>query len=256
MAEKYYDLSAPVGYMTPDWMGHPPAMMEDTFLFRVHRHEVPILPGISRRVSEYIGIWHKGTHFDGQTHHVEGGVTSDKMPLDSFYGTGVIVDFRYMKKWDVVTAKDLENATPKIEEGDIVLMNTGWHHYWRVNDFIYYNHYPGLYTEAGEWLLDKKVRMMGGTWGATDHPLAHYPLKLMYPNLYEEYKQETGKDADVEFPDYEPCHQIFSSNMIPAIENVGGDIDAVTGKRCTIAAFPFRFADAGHMIRVVAIVDE
>jgi len=255
MAKKLYDLSVPVGYMTPDWMGHPRAL--DTNLYRVHRHEVPILPGITRRVSvAVVPHWHKGTHCDTQTHHVEGGVTCDKMPLSSFYGTGVIVDFRYMKKWDVVTAKDLENANPKIEEGDIVLMNTGWHHYWRVNDNIYYNYYPGMYTEAGEWLLAKKVKMVGGTWGATDHPLAHYPLRVDYPNLYEEYVRETGKDPDKEFPDYEPCHQIFASNMIPAIENVGGDIDEVTGKRCTIAAFPWRSPDPGHMMRVVAIVDE
>ncbi len=254
MATKLYDLSVPVGYMTPDWMGHQRA--PDRYLERVHRHEVPVAPGRSRQISEYYGIWHKGTHFDGQTHHVEGGVTADKMTLESFYGTGVILDFRYMKKWDVVTAKDLEKATPKVQPGDVVLMNTGWHHYWRVNDYIYYNYYPGLYTEAGEWLLDHKAKMIGGTWGATDHPLAHYPLKNAYRYLYEEYKQTTGKDADKEFPDYEPCHQICSTNMIPAIENVGGQIDEVTGKRVTISAFPFKFADAGHMVRVVAFVNE
>lgn len=255
MAEKLYDLTVPVGYMTPDWMGHH--MGADTSIFRVHRHEVPILPGISRQISFYVGGWHKGTHVDSETHHHEGGLTLDKMPLEKFYGTGVIVDMRYLKKWDVITAKDFENANPKIEEGDIVLVNTGWHHYWRVNDYVYYNHYPGMYTEAGEWLLNKKVKAVGGTWGATDHPIAHYPLRGMYPNLYEEYVQETGKDPDKEFPDYEPCHQICSDNGIPAIEDVGGDIDLVTGKRCTIGFFPFRYAsDSGHMVRVVAIVDE
>jgi kynurenine formamidase len=255
MAKRFYDLTVPVGYMTPDWMGHE--SHGDRHLERAHRHEVPIAPGMSRQVSVYLGdTWHKGTHFDGQTHHVEGGITSDKMPLESFYGTGVIVDFRYMKKWQVVTAKDLENAKPNIEEGDVVLMNTGWHKYWRVDDYIYYNYYPGMYTVAGEWLLKKKVKMIGGTWGATDICLAHYPLKHMYSNLYKEYVAETGRDPDKEFPDYEPCHQIFSSNMIPALENVGGDIDEVTGMRCTIAAFPIKMADHGHMVRVVAIVDK
>lgn len=255
MATNLYDLSQPVGFMTPDWMGHPPP--HDRWLERAQRHEVPIAPGISRRVSVLVApTWHKGTHCDVQAHHVEGGVSTDKMPLESFYGTAVIVDFRYMKKWDVVTAKDLENATPRIEEGDIVIMNTGWHKYWRVNDYIYYNHYPGMYQEAGEWLLEKKVKMVGGTWGATDHPLAHHPIKENYPVLYEEYVQETGRDPAEDFPDYEPCHQIFSTNMIPAIENVGGDIDEVTGMRCTVAAFPFKLEDVGHMLRVVAIVNE
>ncbi|MFH1651982.1 MAG: cyclase family protein [Chloroflexota bacterium] len=252
MTEKLYDLTAPVGFMTPGWMSGP---RPEHHLQRVLRHEWLLAPRMSRRVSIYNGGWHVGTHIDGPTHHVHGGTDFDEVPLDSFYGTGVVVDFRYMKKWDVVTAKDLENAKPKIEPGDIVLMNTGWHHYWRVNDYVYYNHYPGLYTEAGEWLADHKAKMVGGTWGATDHCLAHYPLKRYYAGLYEEYVDETGKDPDQEFPDYEPCHQIFCTNAIPHIENVGGDIDAVTGKRCTIAAFPFKMHGPGHMVRVVAIVD-
>ncbi len=254
MATKLYDLSSPVGFMTAGWMGTGPR--PDRVLERALRHENAIAPGASRQVSIYWGGWHVGTHVDGPTHHVHGGTTSDKVPLEKFYGTGVVVDFRYMKKWQVVTAADLEKAKPKIQPGDIVLMNTGWHHHWQVNDYVYYSHYPGLYAEAGEWLLKKKVKAVGGTWGATDHILAHYPLDKYYRGVYDEYKLETGKDANKEFPIYEPCHQICCSNGIPHIENVGGDIDEVTGKRCTIAAFPYKFADAGHMVRVVAIVDE
>jgi len=254
MAKKFYDLSVPVGFMTPGWCGTGPR--PDTYLERYLRHENAIAPYTSRQVSGFHGHWHTGTHFDGETHHVEGGVQGGDMPLEKFYGTGVIVDFRYMKKWDLVTAKDLEKANPKIEPGDIVLMNTGWHHYWRVNDYIYYSHYPGMYTEAGEWLLNKKVKAVGGTWGATDHILAHYPLRRYYPWIYEEYLKETGKDADKEFPSYEPCHQMFCTNGVPHIENVGGDIDEVTGKRCTICFFPFKGDGPGVMVRVVAIVDK
>jgi len=176
MAEKLYDLTDPVGFMTPDWMGHPAA--GDRYLERVHRHEVPIAPGMSRRVSAYIGIWHKGCHFDSGTHHVEGGMSSDKMPLESFYGTGVILDLRYMKKWDVVTAKDLDKASAKlkVEEGDIVLMNTGWHKYWRVNDYIYYNYYPecirklvnGYWQGSPRWWVEP-----GGL------PTIHWPIILL-----------------------------------------------------------------------------
>ena len=90
MAEKLYDLSVPVGYMTPDWMGHPPAT--DRFLERVQRHEVPIAPGVSRRVSALIAAtWHKGTHVDVQGHHIEGGVQTDKMPLESFNWASMIL---------------------------------------------------------------------------------------------------------------------------------------------------------------------
>jgi kynurenine formamidase len=43
---------------------------------------------------------------------------------------------------------------------------------------------------------------------------------------------------------------------IPGIENVGGDLDAVTGKRCTFMAFPWRWNGGdGCGIRIVAVVD-
>ena len=44
---------------------------------------------------------------------------------------------------------------------------------------------------------------------------------------------------------------------ISCIQNAGGDIDQVTGKRCTFAAFPFRLMDAdASMVRLVAIVEQ
>ena len=43
-------------------------------------------------------------------------------------------------------------------------------------------------------------------------------------------------------------------NGIPGIENIGGALDAVTGKRCTFAAFPWRWTGGdGSGVRVVAI---
>ncbi len=253
MAIKLVDCTNPVGFFSPGWTGYGPR--PDREMERALQHGNPIAPGVSRQVSIYWGAWGRGTHTDPEAHHVHGGDMLNTEPLEKFYGTGVVVDFRYMKKWQVVTVKDLENAKPKIEPGDIVLFNTGWHHYFRTNDYVYYSHYPGMYTEAGEWLLAKKVKAIGGTWGATDHILAHYPLRRYYPWLYDEYVKETGKDPDKEFPIYEPCHQICCTNHIPHIENVGGDIDEVTGKRCTIVHFPFKY-DTSHMVRVVAMVEE
>ena len=183
----------------------------------------------------------------------------DKIPLGNCYGTGVVVDLRYLEntRWQFVTPEDLEKAKPKIEPGDFVVFNTGWHKFWRWDNYAYFNYYPSLSPEAAEWLVKKKVKGVAGTWGATDSPLWHYPLSQTMPWLHREYKKETGKDADVEFPEYEPCHRMLARNEITAIENAGGDVDQVTGKRVTIAAFPFRceLADGG-MVRLVAIVEE
>jgi kynurenine formamidase len=51
-------------------------------------------------------------------------------------------------------------------------------------------------------------------------------------------------------------HRILFSNGILGIENVGGDIDKVTGKRVTFSFFPIRWTRGdGCIIRLVAILD-
>jgi kynurenine formamidase len=154
--------------------------------------------------------------------------------------------------------EDFEKACKKdgleIREYDWVVVNTGFHHYWRKNNDKYYNYYPGMGPEVAKWLIhDKKIKGITGTWGATDSPLWHYPLKEQMPWLDTAYRKATGKNPDIEFPDYEPCHRMFMQAGVATIENAGGNIDEVTGKRMIIAAFPFRceMADGGF-VRLVA----
>ncbi len=254
MAKKLYDLSVPWGHMDSRW---PRRGRQDISLVRFQCHAVAPPGGQSRQVSICYNIGGVATHMEAPIHAADNGITIDKIPLERFYGTGVVVDFRYMKKWSCITAEDFEKARPKIEPGDIVVCNTGWNKYWRVNDYVYWNHYPGLVRSGAEWLVKKKIKFVSGTWGCQDHPLAHPPLERTMPWLYEEYKKETGKDPAKEFPDNEPCHYIISSNEIPHVNCAGGGIDLVTGKRCTLAAFPFRLQDSGgHVVRLVAIVEE
>ena len=59
-----------------------------------------------------------------------------------------------------------------------------------------------------------------------------------------------------DFPEWEPVHRILFTNGILGIENVGGDIDKVTGKRCTFAFFPWNWDRGdGCIIRLVAMID-
>jgi len=252
MATRIVDLSQPWGRSaTPIW---PRAgLMNDVVIQTVS------FPAASRgRYTTLLQMrMHTATHMDAEIHVTPGGWTIDKLPLERCYGTGVIVDMRHKKKWEVITPEDLENANPKIEPGDFVVINTGWHHYYRKNNYIYFNHYPGLYREGAEWLVEKKVKAVAQTAGATDVSLAHYPVAKSMPWLYEEYMKETGKDVDVEFPENEPAHRILYGAGIPGIEQAGGDIDEVTGMRCTLAAFPIRYEDGdASMVRLVAILEE
>ena len=76
-------------------------------------------------------------------------------------------------------------------------------------------------------------------------------------DVCEEYKKETGRDVIKDFPEWEPCHRLLLGNGIMGWENVGGDIDMVTGKRVTIAGFPIRWVKGdGSIVRLVAIVEK
>jgi len=256
MGVKIYDLSQPIGRNTPLWPWT--GFMQDLIIQRVAYWERDTFPGGCKKYTTVLTTkMHCGTHMDAPAHVIDHGQYIDQVPLERCYGTGVIVDLRFMKKWEIITPEILENAEPKIEPGDFVVLNTGWHRYFHENSYAYFNHYPGLYKEAAEWLVKKKVKAVAVDGGALDSPLAHAPLAKNAPWLYKEYVEETGKDPDKEFPIYEPAHMILLGNGIVGIENAGGDIDLVTGKRCTLAAFPIRYelGDAS-MVRLVAIIEE
>jgi kynurenine formamidase len=143
---------------------------------------------------------------------------------------------------------------------DVVIVNTGWHKVYEDNE-DYFCRAPGFVPSAGEWFVEKKVKVVGHDTQANDHPLAtaigpqrNGPL---HPHLAEEYRQWSGgRDWKEDFPDWEPVHRILFKNGILGIENVGGDIDKVTGRRCTFALFPWNWERGdGCIIRLVAIID-
>ena len=151
------------------------------------------------------------------------------------------------------------SAEPKIQKNDIVMINTGSHKNYGDNpDYFAYS--PGLYKEAAEWLVERGVKLVGIDVQALDHPLGtflgpHGPGPAQ-PHLDVEYKAETGRHIIEDFPYWEPAHKIMMTNGIPGIENIGGDIDKITGQRCTFFAFPWRWPEGeGCALRVVAVLD-
>ena len=210
-------------------------------------------------IARWIGHLHAATHVDAPIYCIPEGITADKIPLENLYGTGVIIDMRRKGKWDTITAEDFKNATPRIEPGDFVVVNTGWQKHLKPNrNYEYYNYYPGLLLDAAEWLVEKKVKAIAGTWPVCDHSLSFTPLKKNMPWLYNDYVREKGREPGEEFSrGFEACLTLLLKNGISCIQNAGGDIDEVTGMRCTLCAWPFRMEETdGAMVRLVAILEE
>jgi kynurenine formamidase len=116
---RFHDLSHEWGHGTPCW-----PYFEDVKIERLHGMAK------SRVLTQKITtVMHSGTHIDAPAHVVEGTPFLHEVPLSSFFGTGVVVSIP-KDKWGVVTPDDLEAARPEIRPGDIVIVNTGWHHYY------------------------------------------------------------------------------------------------------------------------------
>jgi kynurenine formamidase len=245
---QFFDLSHPWGHNAPLWPYFPDVKIE-----RFHYHAKSGV--LSQQITTFM---HCTTHTDAPAHVIEGTPFIDEVPLSSYFGTGVVISIP-KEKWEVITAEDLENARPEIRPGDIVIVNTGWHRHYG-DSRKYFVESPGTYDEAGAWMAEKGIKGFGIDCQALDHPLGTaigpQPNGPLVPEVIEEYREHTGRDAHEDFPLWEPCHRHLLGNGIVGFENVGGDIDQVTGKRVTFAAFPWRWVKGdGCIVRLVAIVD-
>ena len=136
---------------------------------------------------------------------------------------------------------------------------TGWHH--KYSDGLeYYGEAPGLSKDAAEWLVEKNPKMVAVDTPHVDHPLAtsmgpHRGGPQM-KRLAGEYTKATGLDPKVEHPEWNVAHKILLGAGIPTIEQVGGDVDVVKGKRATLAATPWKFEHGDAcQVRLVAMFD-
>ena len=235
MSLKVYNLSHTFTQFIPEWPSTPSV---NVTVSKFHAKD-----GVYE--TQWEGIMHRCTHMDAPLHVTENTPSIADYPLWRLVGTGVCVDIP-KGKWGVITPEDLENATPTIEEGDIVMINTGFHRLWGDTD-EYFAYGCGMGAEGAQWMVDKKVKMVGYGHQANDHPIAtklvDHGLGPSQPHLIDEYKAETGRDPRDDFPSWEPAHKILMvKGGIPGIENVGGDLDEVTGKRCTFLALPVALA--------------
>jgi len=128
-------------------------------------------------VTEIHMVVHHGTHFDAPRHFVNDGPTIDQVPLERLYGQGVIWRIEKPAR-GAIGPEDLERAKPKVQRGDIVLIDTGW---WeQVNTDTYEDH-PVLTREAALWLIENGVKLVGVDSSSTDEAVHYRAPTFDYP---------------------------------------------------------------------------
>ena len=108
--------------------------------------------------------------------------------------------------------------------------------------------------------------------GASGRPLTEEYTEQFGEEAYAEFDKELyiklhGQAAyDEKFGDleaigcwgtWEPCHKQMLGHGIVGVENLGGNLDKVSGKRFRFFCFPLRwYLGDGSMVRCVAEIDE
>ena len=114
---------------------------------------------------------------------------------------------------------------------------TGWHK--KYSDGLeYYGEAPGSLQGRGRVAGGEEAQdgRRGHARTSTIHSatsMAPHRGGPQMKRLAGEYKAATGKDYTVEHGEWNVAHKILLGAGIPTIEQVGGDVDQVKGKRAT-----------------------
>jgi len=101
---------------------------------------------------------HTGTHIDAPAHLIKGHNTLDMLPIEHFYGTALLLDFKSLTT-SSISLKELEPHQDTIKRVDFLILHTGWSRYWGSEN--YFTNYPVLSLEAANRLSGFKLKGIG-----------------------------------------------------------------------------------------------
>ena len=202
---------------------------------------------------------HVGTHIDAPLHWSDAGGDVSSMPLDRLAGPAVVADISdQVGDFSLISPATVE-AAARIEDGDIVIVHTGYHRFAAdaaaADGVKYFWKHPGAVRDLAEWVLDRRLRWIGFDMASPDHPLNSNLRGQIPAHLVLEGEAQLGMPVSSMFPPewFQIMHVVLCGAGVPIVENVGGSIDALLGRRFTAFAFPWRFVGGeAAMVRVVA----
>lgn len=188
---------------------------------------------------------HGGTHIDAPIHFAKGGLTVDKLPLESLIGKGIKINIsaKALKDRDYLVSKeDLmqweSDHKKQIPEDCIVLLETGYSKFYpdaikymgtdqRGADAIALLHFPGLAEGAAKWLVEnRQIKAIG-----IDTPSIDYGQSKLFKS-----------------------HVVLMSNNIPAFENLT-NLDKLPEDSFEIMALPMKIkGGSGAPLRAIALI--
>ena len=156
-AGDWIDLTWPLSPTVPRISSFPPPRIE----------RIASIPEEPLNITELSMIVYIGTHVDSPRHFFSDGPALEDVPLARLMGPGVV--WRIDKPLDgMIEPEDFERMRPRLEPGDILLLDTGVAEYVGTPD---YDRHAALSVAAAEWLVDRKIKLL-----AVDIPTPDIPI--------------------------------------------------------------------------------
>jgi kynurenine formamidase len=137
-----------------------------------------------------------------------------ELPLESFIGNGCVLDVRNQA---IIKLKDEYNTL--VKENSIVLLYTGFDAYYGTKE--YYQNHPSIDIELCDFLVEKKIKMIGMDTPSPDR----YPFKI---------------------------HKLLFENNIYILENLTNLDQLLNIDRFEVIAFPLKINADSSITRAVA----
>ncbi len=123
-----------------------------------------------------------GTYIETKAHVDKNAADVTEYPASDFFFQCKIIRLNKKKKNEKITADELKSSAPAIEEGDAVILQTGWDEKWFDPDFI--DASPFISREAGEWLAGAGIKLLGADFPRFDNPSAsEFPWELFWEKV-------------------------------------------------------------------------
>ncbi|MGE3919399.1 MAG: cyclase family protein [Gammaproteobacteria bacterium] len=195
-------------------------------------------------INDFCTAEHVGTHMDAPLHFAKNHIGVADVPLSKLVGNAIMIDVtnKTTNNSDYqITIEDFkqwENQHGAIPSQSIILLNTGYNHYWG-NQKKYLGttllgaqaiaklHFPGLDPDAAKWLINSRnVKSIGIDTASIDYGQSKKFL----------------------------THQVLAAANVPFFENVA-NVSSLPANGFLVYALPMKITGGtGAPVRIIAML--
>jgi arylformamidase len=151
-----YDISVTTSSSMAIWPGDPPVVIEQAATIAENGYAVSRLSFGS----------HTGTHLDAPRHMIAGGLSADRVPLETLIGTALVFEVE-PEDGVAIHASDLV-ALGIPRDTTRLLLKTRNSDLWDTGPQTFEQHYVALTKRAAYWIADRGVKLLGFDYLSVD----------------------------------------------------------------------------------------